>query len=267
MNILKLASAASLCLFLLGCQNPYSKFYKSTIPSGAASELLPATGDPRIESGSGDPKADIRRMFEDGYALVGIASFVGPAQHESEAITQARNAGAAVVIPSSKYRNTVSGAMPVALPTTSTSYSSGTVNAYGAGGSAFGNYSGSTTTYGTTTTYIPFSVDKYDQVGLFFAALKPRGLGVLFLPLTDQQRQLVGSNKGVQLVAVRKGSPAFLADILPGDLLLSMGDEPIYDVATFHAAVLAAAGHATVFHLIRGTTPVTKQVTIPVGDW
>ncbi len=171
-----------------GCTNGYEQFYKPT--PGLANSLIhvqPFSGEPRLASNSGDVKRDIRAMYEQGYVLVGVSDFVGAAANQSGAIAQAKKVGAAVVLISSKYQNTVSGALPLTLPTATTSYSSGTVNAFGSGGSATGNYSGMTTTYGTQTTYIPYSIDKYEQAAFYFAPLERAGFGVMLNPLTDDE--------------------------------------------------------------------------------
>lgn len=252
---------------LSGCENPYAEFYKSTRAPGVTIAAEPSAIEPRIVSSSGDLQRDVQRMFEDGYAVIGVASFVGPAQHESAAVSQAKKVGAAIVIIANQYRNTETGAMPLTLPTATTSYSTGTVSAYGTGGSAFGNYSGSTTTYGTQTTYIPYSVDKYNQEALFFAPLDRRGLGIMFDRLSDGRRRQIGTNQGEQITAVRKGSPAFVADILPGDVLLSIDGQSVYDQPSMQSALSAATGHEVELHLMRGAAPIIKKVTIPVDGW
>ena len=252
-------------LALSACQSAYSQFYKP-IPDNDL-DLLPFNAEPSIGAGSGDERGDVIKMYEQGYGLIGVASFVGASQPESAAIEQARVVHAAVVLISSKYRNTATGAVPLTLPTSTIAVLNGTVNAFGSGGTASGNYSGSTTTYGTQTTYIPYSVDKYEQAGLFFAALERKKLGVMLDELSDEQRGVAGTNRAMRVTAVRTGSPAFLNDILAGDLLLSIGGRSVYDSASVRAALAAAVGHQTEFRLIRGTAPITKSITVPVGDW
>lgn len=257
-----------LAALLTGCANGYSQFYRPnpglanfTVP------IMPFSGEPRLSASSGDPSRDVRDMYEQGYALAGVSDFVGPAANQSGAVSQAKKVGAAVVLLSSKYQNTVTGAMPLTLPTATTSFSSGTANAYGSGGFATGNYSGTTTTYGTQTTYIPYSVDKYDQVALYFVPLERKGFGVLVNSLTDEQRHDLGTNQAVEIIAVRTESPAFRADILPGDMLVLVGSTPTFDPQAAAHALANTAGTDVDVTLIRGGQRITKTVTVPSGDW
>lgn len=257
-----------LACLLAGCTNGYEQFYRPN--SGLANSPLhavPFSGEPKLAASGGDAKRDVREMYEQGYVLVGVSDFVGPAANQAGATAQAKKVGAAIVLISSKYRNTVSGAMPLTLPTATTSYSSGNVNTFGSGGFATGNYSGTTTTYGTQTTYIPYSVDKYEQVALYFAPLERAGFGVMLDPLTDGQRRELESNQGVQITVVRNGSPAFRADVLPGDLLLMVGTNPTYDVQSALRALVSAAGTDTTVVLSRNGRKLTKPISIPAGDW
>jgi len=49
--------------------------------------------------------------------------------------------------------------------------------------------------------------------------MKPPIFGTHIKDLTPEIRQQIGSNKGMLVYAVIKGSPAFEADILKGDVL------------------------------------------------
>lgn len=263
------SNALALCVALaLGaCASPYQKFYHANTTSDLAAVTMPYSGEPTLGMGTNNPRQDVRNMFQQGYVVVGWSSFVGPAQAKTGAIAQAKAVGAERVLLYSKYRNTITSALPVTLPTATTSYSSGTVNAYGSGGYGVGNYSGMTTTYGTETTYIPYSVDKYDQMAVYFAPRKREGLGILSHNLTDAERQAIGSNVGMEIVAVRTGSPAFQADIIPGDLLLSLDGMPVYDTATMQHAVTAIRGREVAVVLFRGRTKITKSILVPEGTW
>ena len=157
--------------------------------------------------------------------------------------------------------------MPITTPTTSTTYNSRTVSAYGSGGYANGMYSGTSTTYDTQTTYIPYSVDRYEQAALFFKPLARIGLGVKLGLLSDADKQRLQSNKGMLVEAVRKGSPAFAADILPGDIVISIGGKPTYDLDSTKAAVIAARGHEADYVLFRQSKLLTKKITVPNDTW
>lgn len=262
-----LARVTALCaaLLLAGCANGYEKFYQSVPPPTTG--FAPVAGEPQLTSGTTDARETVIQMFQSGYGLVGLADFTGPAQDRAGAIAQAKKVGASLILVSQKFQNTVSGTIPLTLPTSTTSYTSGTANAYGTGGYASGTYSGTTTTYGTQTTNIPYSVDRYEQTALFFAPLQRRGLGIFVAPLTDAQRQQIGTNQAVQIVAVRNGSPAFLADVLPGDYLASIDGKPVYDAASVAQAFTQAAGHAAQLALLHNGQKVSKSVPVPAAEW
>jgi membrane-associated protease RseP (regulator of RpoE activity) len=262
--LVKVAAAAGGIVAIAGCANPYAQFYQ---PHQFGGEFEHYDGPPRLASSSGDLKADVRNMYEQGYGPIGASSFVAPPKNQNGALDRAKKVGAAVVIVGSKYQSTVTGVAPVTTPTTSTAFSNGTASAYGAGGSAFGTYSGTTTTYGTQTEYVPYSVDRYDQWAVYFAPLARRGFGALVNPMTDEQRRATGTNRGLQILALRKGSPAYEADILPGDLLLKLGDKDVDDIQVYHAAIAGAAGRTVDVEIFRDGKRLSKQVTFPPGDW
>jgi S1-C subfamily serine protease len=257
-----------LCATILvsGCANGYQKFYSSVQPGSSGIQTLAFTGEPRLVPGSKDDATTVQAMFGDGYGLVGVSNFIGPSEDTSGALVQAKKIGAAVVAISSQYQNTVSGDIPLTTPTTNTSYSAGTVNTVGSYGSASGTYSGTTTTYGSQTTYIPYSVDRYVQKALYFAPLERRGIGVFFVLLKDEERQVLGTNKAVKIVSVRKNSPAFSSDLVPGDYLLSVNGQVVFDVPSATAALAAARG-ATEFVIVHRGSKVAKSIDVPLGEW
>lgn len=254
------------CLVLAGCASGYEKFYQP-LPVNNTAGIAPFSGEPQLLRGDPDPRHTVAHMFEQGYWPIGVSDFVGPAANVNDALSQAKSVGAAVVAITSKYQNTVSGALPLTLPNSTTSYTTGSANIVGSGGYGTGTYNGTTTTYGTQTTMIPYSVDRYEQVALFFAPLKRQGAGFMYLPLSEEQRQKLGTNQAISVVAIRTGSPAFLADILPGDAILSIDGHHVYDVETGRQALLSATGHPANIVLVRGSAQITKTITIPIGQW
>jgi membrane-associated protease RseP (regulator of RpoE activity) len=247
-------------LLLSGCQSGYKEFYVDS--KGAdAGKYLDATytmATPEIYISSGDPKADVLAMFENGYGLVGYASFNGPLESVDGMVEQAREVGAHAVVAASQHTNTVTGAVPITTTRPVTTYSSGSVNAYSSGGSATGYYSGTSTSYVSTTTYVPTSVARYDQLAMFFAKLKPSCIGFMEADLSNEDRQATGTNSGVKIGAVRKGSPAFNADVLPGDIVLAVDDQKVTsggDLLRFRS------GQDIVFLVFRGGQKVEIALT------
>jgi hypothetical protein len=57
-------------------------------------------------------------------------------------------------------------------------------------------------------------------LAVYFAKMKDMGLGVSTSEPTRPEQQTFGTNKGIVVRAVRNGSSAYDAEILPGDLIL-----------------------------------------------
>lgn len=134
------------------------------------------------------------------------------------------------------------GSQQTAVPTiqyhpgqTSTTTSTGIVNANvynNAGGAAYGsaNYSGTATTTspGTySTQMIPVTVEKYAWGATFWRKSGPMIFGAILGPLSDELRQKLQRNTGVVIRIVVDNTPAFFANILPGDVLVSIADDQV----------------------------------------
>ncbi len=121
--------------------------------------------------------SSLEELKRQGYEIIGEASFNGPDVSWDDAVNQAKKIGADIVL--AEKRQT--GSNQVFYPRTTytpgktytvNSYSSGTASAYGTGGSAYGGYSGTSTSYVntpgyTTKTYIPHTINRFDFQAIF----------------------------------------------------------------------------------------------------
>jgi S1-C subfamily serine protease len=167
----------------------------------------------------------------------------------------------------SQYMDTRSGVVPytVANPNVvSTVNTSGTV--YGNNGnSASYSGTGTVTTPGGYSTYaIPYSVDRNTFYASYWAKRDPNKirLGVNYIPLSDELRHKLERNTGVQAVIVVRGTPAFKANILEGDVLLKLNGKDIVDVPSLSADIIKMAGQQVTFDLLRGDQPRSIAVTL-----
>ncbi len=254
-----------LVVLTTGCAtNPYAEFYtdktKGMDIEHSGRFIIP-TEDPSVIEGE-DMQKDGIRMLEDGYALLGISSFNSPPVDENEAVEHAKQIHAGAVVLYSGFSHTKSGALPLTMPNVQTSSTSMSGSAYGSGG--YANYSGmaNTTTYGTQTMMVPFSVNRYDYKAVFWIKRKGFRLGVHVNPMTDEQRQALQSNRGLQIIAVVKNSPAFFADILRGDILRSIEGNETYDLETFKEAIRQNKGKAVSVIIYRNGQALTKNVQL-----
>jgi hypothetical protein len=218
-------------VLLSGCANGFEKYYHPAPAAAlalAAPTLAPPPPKPAVYTYSANVQADAKRLAEDGYAFIGESSFYGPANrsNQEQAVAQGKKVGAAVVLFKSEYMDTRSGVVPymVANPAVvSTVNTSGTV--YGNGGSATYSGTGTVTTPGGYSTYaIPYSVDRNAFYASYWANRDPNKvhLGLYYRPLDDELRHKLERNTGVQVAVVIRGTPAFNANVLEGDVLLKL---------------------------------------------
>ena len=253
-------------LIITGCASPYSKFY--TDMTNGASDITKAKIaiitdiDPEIRRGSTNKENDERLMSEDNYEPIGYSEFNAGNVDTDGALSKGREVHAAVIIIYSQYTGTQSGYMPMTVPKTTTASTTTNGNIYGYGGSA--SYSGtSNTTYnGTNTTYIPYSVNKYDYVATYWIKLKPVMLGLLIKELPQEMHKKIGTNNGLLIWGVRKGSPAFNADIFSGDILVKLNDDVISDRGSFEKSVATNADKEVDILIVRDEKELHKLVKL-----
>jgi len=253
-------------IILCACTNPFTQFYvdgtRGVDPATLANRLEPFSNNPQIFTGSNDPMTDSQHMLEKGYTLLGYSDFNDSKNvTQKQMMDQATNVGADMVIFYSKFSHTETGvaAFPVFTPgTTSTTNSFGqsTANAYGTGGTATaqGTYSGTSTTQtpGTfSTSYVPYQRQVYEYGASFWRKSKPAILGAVVQPLPDTLRAQLQRNTGVVIIAVMNDSPAFLANLLRGDVIIGIGDNSVSTPEEFSNALQVNKGKKVVVTFIR----------------
>ncbi len=243
-----------------GCANNFARFYQGMPDARIRPGYISSVEPVRIYS-SEDLQKDVRALMSKGYIAVGQSSFNADASsvNQSQLLEQASKVGAHVVLVRSRYTHTESGVMPLTLPKTTTSYSSGTATAYGPGGSVTAYGSGTTTTYGSQTTYIPYSSQRSDFNAVYLVRIKGR-LGFYAIALDDDTRRKLGSNAGVRVDVVVEDSPAFVNDVLPGDIVLKFNDATIRSPEHYQELLNAYSGDAVNLTIHRDGTTLTKKL-------
>jgi membrane-associated protease RseP (regulator of RpoE activity) len=243
-----------ICL-VSGCAgNPYTQYYAKSQANEAG--LIPSTGEPHLFRGT-TVAADNEAMEEDGYTRIGQSAFNTSGATIEDGLAQAKAVGAAAIVVYIKYTGTISGMTPLILPSSQTSTTTlnglvGTTSVYG---------TARTTTSGTTTTYIPYSEDRWDYVATYWKKTKPGVLGVAFRQMTADERREAGSNRGVMVAAVRKDSPAFLADFFKGDVIVRVGEVEA-EPESFKETLAQYAGQQVNIVLIRDGKQLVKKVQL-----
>jgi hypothetical protein len=250
----------------LGCVNAYRDFYQSFLPSGDDARALPGY-DTTVSGvqvfGSADMERDIWDWAAKGYIPVGQASFSGSGNYITveDAKVQAKAVGAHVVLMSSKYSHTNSGAVPLYVPNTSTSYTSGSATVTGPYGTATGYGSATTTTQSSTVMMMPYSVAMYEASAVFMVRRKYM-LGLVGEKAPEEFHKKNGSYQGVQVKIVVEGAPAFKSGIMRGDILMSIGPVPMFTEGDISSAVEKLGPGPTTIELIRDGKRVKKSVVI-----
>ena len=256
-----------LALALAGCVNGYSKFYRPFNGINedivASRRAAPPTGNPLLDHVGTMDKSVLQGYMAQGFFALGYSSFNGPGgQSENGAIDEAKKLGAdLVVVVNPAYQGTRSSIVPITTPTTSTSYTNGTATAYGAGGIVNAYGSSTTTTYGTQTNYVPISIDRYSYGAVYFIKVKSY-LGALVQPLTTELQQELQTNHGVVVVNVVRGTPAFEAAILTGDVLLSIDGISLDGPDQYGQVIKEKSGQSVAIKIYRRGTYLVKDVKL-----
>jgi membrane-associated protease RseP (regulator of RpoE activity) len=247
--------------------NGYAKFFSpepgATPQAVAAMRAAPTTGSPQVVSVAKWDSNTAGSFARQGYVLIGSSSFTsGHPEPDQDAIRLGTQIGAdLVVILSPEYKGTVSSNVPITVPTTSTSYTNASATAYGAGGPAMAYGSSTTTTYGTSTTYVPVTVQRSAYAAGYFIK-KHYVFGAMFRDLNDAERQQYQTNRGAYVSTVIDGSPAYNADILPGDVILRVNGQTINGQAGLIDSINAVRGQTVEVTVVRQGQTVSKRVSI-----
>lgn len=182
-----------------------------------------------FESLANEPNAVMNKMFEKGYVPVGFASWEGPSGVDDDAAkAQAQKIGASYVVWGTSYSRTDSGVRPVTTynpGSKSTTYHSGAVVA----GNNSAQYYGQSTTYNSgtySTNYVPYSVNKFKYLGVFFVKIMPGRLGAKLDDPGEEYKKKFDTSSGAKVVSVMSNGRGARANIMPGDIIMSVNGVP-----------------------------------------
>lgn len=250
---------------LAGCASGYSQFYNPI--EGATPEVIsniraaPAPANPKVQRTPTAP--DFEQYMRLGYVQIGYSSFnSGRNETEQGAISQAIKIGAdLVVIVNPQHTSSVTSQMPLTTPTTTTSYSSSSATAYGAGGTATLHGNATTTTYGTQTTYVPITTNRYNYGAAYFIKRKFY-FGAIYRDLNNDERNTIQTNSGVYVTIVVNDTPAFYSDILAGDIIVKIDDKPIHGAQGASDILGTKQGQEIILSIYRNGQILEKKVKL-----
>jgi membrane-associated protease RseP (regulator of RpoE activity) len=217
---------------------PYEDFFQA---SGESAEDGIRSKSPPQVFASNDLDTDIRRFLEDGYFIIGASSWVGTPEDPKKTAKFAKKIKASVALVRYRYIDTVSGGTQVVMMPI--------IGGYG------GMIGGAQ----------PVSFARYEQTAYFFIKSKPEniGLGLWFQNLTPMQVNVLGSGKGISVTAVVRGSPAFDAGVIAGDIILTFAGQDISTRERWDKTRADSAGQTVPVEIIRDGQPQTLQITMP----
>lgn len=249
---------------LPACASNYAKYY-SPVPDLtpeviASNRVAPPPTVPLVEHTTIPDRGPYVRR---GYVPIGYSSFYSiHNETEQGAIAQGQKVGAdLVVIVNPSYSGSVTSHVPITTPTTSTSHTSGSATAIGSGGTAtaFGN--STTTTYGSQTSYVPMTVNRYDYGAAYFVKWRFI-LGAIWRDLTDDERTTLQSNSGVYIESVANDTPAFRSDVLAGDILVKIDGVAVYGKQAASDMMTQKRGQEVELALVRRGQLIEKRVRL-----
>lgn len=201
------------CVFLsAGCTSlGHVKFYDQIAPSKYS-----PTSSVMIFEYSNVSIDEIYDLLYSDYLIVGKSGFNGPYENPERAMSYAKSIGADVFISAAQFEETRTSFLNLSTPTTSTTYYSGMTSG--------GSFSGTATTYGTTTTTVPISVDRYDQYGIYLKNvnnIQPtwERRRDQYEVTADSEYSGIWENENYQIEIIQSGQQlvAFITKVIEGD--------------------------------------------------
>ncbi len=260
-----------LIVSLTGCATSgYKEFYQPISQPDLERILKKRAGAPSVNPivDRTPPMEDLSPVFEQyfkrGYSYIGMSSFqTGQRESDESAIKQAKEVGAdLVLIINPTYAGSKSTVIPITTPTTSTSFSSGNVTAYGPGGAVnvFGN--GTTTTFGSVTNMVPITIHRTNYGAAYFIKSKIK-FGLMLRDLDDVERKKIDTNKGSVIRIVVDDSPAFTGDLLAGDIIIAIDNEKVESTQSVLKIFETKNSSDVEFSVLRDGRRIKKIVRVP----
>ncbi len=207
---------------------------------------------------SSDINADVQRYREHNYVVIGESAFNGLVESEGNAIRKAKEVGATHILISSEYTDTQSYIDYDYQDYYRTTYVNRVIT----------NSDGervvvrdAVTVRDTVTVPYVRTYDNYNQWAIFMVKSNnaPK-LGLVMRDLGVTERSSLRRNTGAYIDVVLANSPGFLADIVPGDVLIAVNDVKVTDSS--HAQVMIGNLEKTGEIITLGLLKNGEQVSI-----
>lgn len=217
----------------------------------------------KISPSTGDLDADLGEMYRKGLVPIGYSLFESTNDQTRDGERWAKEIGASDVIFGVDLKSTRSFSVPITMPNTTTSMTSGTASATGSRGTVFGNFNSTTTTTGSQTSWLPVTTSRFSKSAIYFAIEPKFGAGIYSRQISNEDMQKLGTRFAIAVRFVRDFSPAYYADILPGDIILKINGKPA-ELSTWWNEILDAEPDN--LEIVRNGRPATITLTVP-EEW
>lgn len=212
---------------------------------------------------SNDLQKDTDELLRKGFIHIGESAFhAGPGALKRNDVTKyGEKIGAHLVLISEKLKSSESGVSNRVVPDIRTSVTDSDASAMGSGGFASMSGSSTTTTYGTKVVSVPYTIQRWNYNAVYY--IKVKGvLGTYLAPLDDATIKRRQSNLGLRVTAIMDGSPAFTADILKGDIILTIGGEKVGGSEAFGDLLKKYQGQKVRVDLDRDGRAISKMIQL-----
>jgi hypothetical protein len=240
--------------------NNWEKFYQ---PFSGVTTPIVSEHPPEFIPSTGDLDSDFEGMWKQGFGAIGYTSFESENDKTSDAERLAKKLKARFFITSVKIVSSSTTSIPFSMPTNTTSVTNGNVSVSGNGVRNSGTYNQTTTTYGTSTTYIPITSNRFSKMAVYFQEMPKLGSGIYPRDLTESEIRLYETRRAFAVRFVRDGSPAYMSDVLNGDIVLKVNGLPA-DATNWAAAL--RGNQPMKIQLIRNGKEKELEMNIP-SEW
>jgi PDZ domain len=235
-------------------------------PGAVAAETVPFQGPTRLMT-SANLDGDALDLNQRGYVLIGYVGLSGSRVTPAAIRSKGQAVGAEVALVAIRNAGSQTEFQSV------TTYSGGGLGMKVGFGSASGNAAGSNinivgsgTSLSTNpgeshTSFVPYSQRSFDTQILFWRKRRPDRLGLYLDVVPVGMRSALGRNTGAYVSAVEEQSPAFLANVLIGDVVIAGNNHEIRTPAELEQLLATLGDQAVSLTVLRNG----KALEIPIG--
>lgn len=238
-NLILLFAIIANTYLLNGClPQPFSEYYKPRITEELKQELISKNEiivlDRRQEPIliiTDDIEDEEQKALSKGYIPIGYSSFTGYFYGFEQAKEHAAQIGALLVIAKVGDKTTKQGEYYVPVETETTSTTQGKINNK--------KFTATTKTKETTTQTVNYTRVWYDQFASYYVLrnIDKIKLGIILANLSQEQKIAAQRNIGVSAYVIIENTPAYFANVLPGDVIIELNGEQVIDVQDFEGKI------------------------------